>query len=1026
MHHFDHTFKASLHTTSGHFFTDTFGACAFVKRQVQVVCKGSSLEISEEVGITAKKVSEVDYENIAELSWDHAASEVKIVLNRDDDEAASQTFVILTMSNSIELEGELKLRFISYSHTNRSLRIPSTMYMGMFAGATKPKPFQRKRPNLSKLPSGKLPSLHDMRNLAIQLHQGSYAPCPAGESRRIELALQHMYEGCNTFPITTVRGNNSVANQWRLESVIVINDESIVFKPNGSMQGGQTITFHFDQIADWTAIDHQNQRLNESGIEIRSVGSGDTVFFGVRYIRDVKHTLEYFWNHFQVNNGKPVMLGSTHGRPLVQVTTLSGEMEPPEAPQGQVEVVDQDGVQVRPGARLAPRRQSMMDQVMGNKEPSVVPPENKKVKRHWHQVVMHQGWLLKKGGIGVGANKAWIKRYFVLYKTSQGHFLVYYSDFTECPLYTTEKNHRNVVDLAKATFIRPGSNMSDNAAADIPPHSFDIVTTEREWTLCAESQENVAKWLKLLTRAVDEDVAILPDEDLLFQVKPKQSPNSLLNPNDYSTRLLVSATGVSVCVPDPNSKDSSVQKEVYFWVYTDFYKWSLVSQSGKLALLVNVFADPSFSRRDEYTFRHKEATRLATAIEFYIEKFMTVMHIRLETMEQSPDDADGNGGNGDGADRGMHIASAEEWDEDAQEGDPSTSEKVTSQMQELDLLGLDSPGPAKRGGGGADPFGGDPFAEESTTTRPPAPPSQYPYSAPSSSSSSSSSTSSDPFGSSNPFGDDPFGFTPPPVAQGPKVAPPLTAQQKAQHSAWYVAAMQKKGGPLYDDGTLQISTKIEVRGSQARLTFAMRNHSAGTMTNFELSVDDTAGLIRFQLNPVVSTVNAMQTLEHIMMLECMKPAAPGPVLKIKYMDSLLGQRETSVDLLISVTTFIEPLILSGADFSARWDQLQGNGQHAQQVFNPSQAVVPARIAEALTSLLQFGRVTGMPDESEFVIYGAGSLRTGSLTPTGEKISVGCLVKIEMNVQANALRLTIRTLHPAATAALQSTGKALLG
>lgn len=32
---------------------------------------------------------------------------------------------------------------------------------------------------------------------------------------------------------------------------------------------------------------------------------------------------------------------------------------------------------------------------------------------------MHQGWLLKKGGVGVGAAKSWIKRYFVLYNTSQ-------------------------------------------------------------------------------------------------------------------------------------------------------------------------------------------------------------------------------------------------------------------------------------------------------------------------------------------------------------------------------------------------------------------------------------------------------------------------------------------------------------------------------------------------------------------------------------------------------------------------------
>ena len=66
----------------------------------------------------------------------------------------------------------------------------------------------------------------------------------------------------------------------------------------------------------------------------------------------------------------------------------------------------------------------------------------------------------------------------------------------------------------------------------------------------------------------------------------------------------------------------------------------------------------------------------------------------------------------------------------------------------------------------------------------------------------------------------------------------------------------------------------------------------------------------------------------------------------------------------------------------------------------------------------------MPDESEYVLYGASSLRTSALTPTGEKITVGCLTKIEMNVQANALRVTFKTLHPAATAALMHTIKSL--
>ena len=54
------------------------------------------------------------------------------------------------------------------------------------------------------------------------------------------------------------------------------------------------------------------------------------------------------------------------------------------------------------------------------------------------------------------------------------------------------------------------------------------------------------------------------------------------------------------------------------------------------------------------------------------------------------------------------------------------------------------------------------------------------------------------------------------------------------------------------------------------------------------------------------------------------------------------------------------------------------------------------------------------------------MRTGTTTPTGEKISIGCLLKLEMNVQSHAIRATLRTLHPAATAAIMATVRALLG
>lgn len=833
------------------------------------------------------------------IFWDHAASEVKVCSGTADNES----YCILGLQNSVEFEGELKLRF-----ANR--RAPSTMYIGMFAGATKPKPFQRKRPNVSHLATGKLPPLHDMRNMALKLHSGSYCPCPNGESRRIELAFQHIMTGFNTFPISTVRDKTGLLDSWARDAILEVHDEKLVFRSNNA--GGPIVEYQFEDISEWVVEDNEHVRDNSSGIEIRS-SNGASVYFGVPFVRDLKHTLEYFWNTYRISVGEAVLPGSTHGRPLVSITTLSGEIPAPETIVGSCEVVDQEGIVVRPGGRIN-RRSSLSEAavaaVAGKSDPKVVPPENYAVKKHWHKVVLHQGWLCKKGGLGV---KSWIKRYVVLYKTSQGHFLTYYSDFTDCPMYSTEKTERNVIDLAKTTFVRPGSNKIDQP--DTPPHAFDIVTTEREWTLAADSQEAELKWLKILTRAIDEDVAILPDEDLIFKVKPKSDPSSMLNSSDYSTTLKVSANGVAVCAPD---NVTGLEKQIFFWVYTDFYKWSLLSQQGKLALLVNVFADAAFTRRNEYIFRTKEALRLSTAIEFFIEKFMSVMHVRLEAGMEAA-----SGGNDD-----LKQANADEFGHD----------DVARTAQELNLLDMDEPvSPA----GSSDPFGADPFG----APKPSAPATTVdPFGA-------------DPFGApapqaaaADPFGSDPFGA---PAAPAAKTAPPLTEAQSSQHKAWRNAAMMNNGGPIYDDGTVQIASKLEVRGAQCRLSLFYRNQSSAGATNFNLSISDSAGLTTFEPVKVTSdSVAAGGGGQLQVILECVKPTHPGPELVIQYTDGALGIRSSTVTLPICVTTFNEPIVMNGQDFIGRWNQLGGknNGQDVQEVLKPSTPIVPANIAKIFTSV----------------------------------------------------------------------------
>ena len=45
---------------------------------------------------------------------------------------------------------------------------------------------------------------------------------------------------------------------------------------------------------------------------------------------------------------------------------------------------------------------------------------------------------------------------------------------------------------------------------------------------------------------------------------------------------------------------------------------------------MTVFTSSDYSKKTEFIFRTRKAPQIAAAIEFYIEKFMAFMHLRLE------------------------------------------------------------------------------------------------------------------------------------------------------------------------------------------------------------------------------------------------------------------------------------------------------------------------------------------------------------------------------------------------------------
>ena len=163
-------------------------------RYVELVMKFDTVQLME----NQRTLLKIPYHGIKTLEWDHSCSSVKITANA----AGGESFVVVKVGNSLELESEAKLRIRGLSRQGSGQQLNLTFaYCGTYAGPTKPKPFQRKRANLSTRPQGKLPPQALMRDLAIARHTGSGAPTRANGSKRIVLALQHIHTGGVTFAV---------------------------------------------------------------------------------------------------------------------------------------------------------------------------------------------------------------------------------------------------------------------------------------------------------------------------------------------------------------------------------------------------------------------------------------------------------------------------------------------------------------------------------------------------------------------------------------------------------------------------------------------------------------------------------------------------------------------------------------------------------------------------------------------------------------------------------------------------------
>jgi len=111
------------------------------------------------------------------------------------------------------------------------------------------------------------------------------------------------------------------------------------------------------------------------------------------------------------------------------------------------------------------------------------------------------------------------------------------------------------------------------------------------------------------------------------------------------------------------------------------------------------------------------------------------------------------------------------------------------------------------------------------------------------------------------------------------------------------------------------------------------------------------------------------------------------------------------------------------EFQKKWDMLVGGGRDAVETVVPTTPVNMGQVTNAFSQAVKLGLVAGAQTGNTAV--GAASLKTGTLTANNEKISIGCLVRLQLDATSGVVTVGVRTLHAAATDCFLKTIKQLL-
>uniref|UniRef100_A0A8C8A854 AP-2 complex subunit alpha n=1 Tax=Otus sunia TaxID=257818 RepID=A0A8C8A854_9STRI len=204
----------------------------------------------------------------------------------------------------------------------------------------------------------------------------------------------------------------------------------------------------------------------------------------------------------------------------------------------------------------------------------------------------------------------------------------------------------------------------------------------------------------------------------------------------------------------------------------------------------------------------------------------------------------------------------------------------------------------------------------------------------------------------------------------------------------------KNNGVLFENQLLQIGLKSEFRQNLGRMFIFYGNKTSTQFLNFT----PTFLCLNLQTKPVDPTVDGGAQVQQVVNIECVSDFMEAPILNIQFRYGGTFQN-LSVKLPITLNKFFQPTEMSSQDFFQRWKQLSNPKQEVQNIFKAKHPM-DAEITKA--KIIGFGSALLEevdPNPANFV--GAGIIHT-------KTTQIGCLLRLEPNLQAQMYRLTLRT------------------